>query len=442
MVVCMLLCATPFTASAQAEEKRDLKETLMDNLGIPEEVAGAVTEGDTVPENFASTVAYVTNYNELSDALNDHMVSIVLIMNNIQMEPQGWRYSPVSKALIAPFPVTVTSAASSPHLMLDTGMSQDVVYTFSNVTLDGNRTGGGVHVTGNHTSSSKFEGLQLTGCSDQSGYAYAFSGHNISLNECGITGNHGGADLSGSVQAQNSSFSENAGIGLYYHSYTGSLSVDRCSFTGNSENGLYIQSQHTEPFFSDISDSTFNGNGSSAVAKGGGILFEGSGTAGSSLAVLGDTVISENRAVDGGGIYVENAGFVIDGSDFPRLRYNTAYRGGAIFLKDTSYANLSAYIEYNLATVQGGGIYAAGGSASSGAEIMLRGEVACNEARFQGGGIYLEPNFRSLTGPGTIQYNTAFYHGGGVFASTGTNIYPEVSNNTSELGTGADIWYN
>ncbi|HEX5037958.1 MAG TPA: choice-of-anchor Q domain-containing protein [bacterium] len=146
------------------------------------------------------------------------------------------------------------------------------------------------------------------------------------------------------------------------------------------------------------------------ASDGGGILVNNSGF----LNLVGSSVIGNDAgAGDGGGVYVsQGGGLVVDGS---KIAENTANTGGGLFLNinsNTLIANGSE-ISGNTATIGGGGI----GTDSSNSINMeiVNSRIVDNKTDGNGGGIY-------------------HYWG----SSTLTNV--EISGNTTTAGDGGGIY--
>lgn len=139
------------------------------------------------------------------------------------------------------------------------------------------------------------------------------------------------------------------------------------------------------------------------------------------FATIGSTsmVLHSNTAtLFGGGIYLNN-GSVLTGSNIhlgyiftnPDLGKNRAVNGAGLFVDNTSTANFSGVIVNNYADNHGGSIYM---SATSGNVTISNSSINTNTSGNEGGAAFVYGGILKLTGPLTIENNTATNYGGAI----------------------------
>ncbi|MGP1564873.1 MAG: hypothetical protein ACTTHU_05525 [Treponema sp.] len=146
--------------------------------------------------------------------------------------------------------------------------------------------------------------------------------------------------------------------------------------------------------------------------------------------ILEDSSVTENKAQNGGGIYVNLSNLVMKNTDLTsNLTSNTAtMEGGGIFAKGGSVELNSCTIKGNTGTLAGGGICARA-NGSTPARVTINGGViggtSASEANTtgssgKGGGIFVSGANSEVTLLGTANVigNTATLYGGGVFVDT------------------------
>lgn len=165
--------------------------------------------------------------------------------------------------------------------------------------------------------------------------------------------------------------------------------------------------------------------------NGGGIAVEESGTLN-----LYYTAVSGNRADDASLTIGGYGGGIALRGDYAKLNMhnslisrNYAEVGGGICVRDSEYAKITSEItsvEYNIATVDGGGLAVSGSSD----ECKIKGDGDCetgdrkskfegNSSTDEGGGIYVGSSKAVIDGF-DIDYNTASDDGGGVYLNEDT----------------------
>ena len=182
---------------------------------------------------------------------------------------------------------------------------------------------------------------------------------------------------------------------------------------------------------STVSKNTADSNGNNS-GNGGGIYAVVNLTA-------SDSVVQNNTAVVGGGIY---AGTVqISGSTASVSGNQAGTEGGGIYATGAVTLSNGASVKGNSAGSSGGGIYSFGGNVN----IQSGASVSNNNAVVDGGGIWAGGNV-SVTGGASVSLNTAAGDGGGIFAS-GANLVVNVTsgakvNKNVAGGNGGGIWFS
>ncbi|MCA9490241.1 MAG: hypothetical protein KC621_09960, partial [Myxococcales bacterium] len=174
--------------------------------------------------------------------------------------------------------------------------------------------------------------------------------------------------------------------------------------------------------------------GNRAGTDGGGLA-----TASGVSLVLEDVRIEENVATSGGGVYAQNT--LLDLGDTLITR-NTAIQGGGMAVDRVTV--IGGIIDDNTANSPG---YAFGGGMSLSSDNTLTGTTVSNNHSTQGGGIVFWTGLHTLTDV-TVEGNDSRYSGGGMLlGSAGTNgaeVHLEgssvVRGNVGDTGGGVDMW--
>jgi parallel beta-helix repeat protein len=209
-------------------------------------------------------------------------------------------------------------------------------------------------------------------------------------------------------------------------------SITDCSIlSNNADNGGGVH--HNDGVLT-LTDASIQGN--SATDSGGGMYNEGAGT----LTALGVTLNQNTAANYGGGVHVAaTRGTVGHSMTSCIFTQNSAlYGGGASVVGNTvsfSYCTFGATTlrgeQIGNAASYGGGMYYYGSSGG-----ITRSEVEYNTATIDGGGIYLDsssnPNISSVT----LNGNDASDDGGGIAALGGSD--PTIFNCTFQNNDAAD----
>lgn len=138
---------------------------------------------------------------------------------------------------------------------------------------------------------------------------------------------------------------------------------------------------------------------------------------------MSDGEIYSNQAANGGGIYsLEARNFTISGDAAIGKPYiqkssslyewgNTAEYGGGVFLRGGTFTMNGGKIQYNCATMDGGGLYVDSGSTFD----MSGGDIANNDADRNGGGVFYYGTQFNVSGDAVIADNTKGSAGNNVF---------------------------
>ena len=150
---------------------------------------------------------------------------------------------------------------------------------------------------------------------------------------------------------------------------------------------------------------------------------------------MSNASIHDNYADNyGGGIYVDNTGFVLNMGDDSKIENNQAGAGGGIYLNRTDFtiksSDYKASISNNSATKSnraltkgeqsGGGIHV--DSATGSNEGLIQGiTIANNYSAYDGGGLELDQRWTTVRNC-TITGNTCKYEGGGIYDCNSNNL--------------------
>ena len=173
-----------------------------------------------------------------------------------------------------------------------------------------------------------------------------------------------------------------------------------------------------------------NVNGGAIRIDGGTLRLTGGAIAGNEA--------SDLRNGAGGAIYAEDGAIYLSGGT---IQGNAAGRGAGICMDGGVFSMTGGDISYNMAvktcsstleSKTGGGIYATGDYTFA----MTGGEIACNTAGYEGGGLYLRGSAVVLEG-GAIRGNSASRGGGlAVGAYADVTLKTSLSDNTAESAGG------
>jgi hypothetical protein len=189
--------------------------------------------------------------------------------------------------------------------------------------------------------------------------------------------------------------------------------------------------------------------------SGGGICFDSYGILSMEGGIIGGSAADENTALAGGGVYVSGGDFTMSageisynritgsigsgggvfvytgdfsmtGSAAKIISHNSAInQGGGIFIEGRTLAIVSgAVISSNdargVGEGMGGGIYVGGTTDATMSGGIIGGSIPAdgNTGNYAGGGLYIYDSASfTLSGDGTISYNTAAYFGNGVLVN-------------------------
>ncbi|MBD5410457.1 MAG: hypothetical protein HDR53_05190, partial [Treponema sp.] len=217
--------------------------------------------------------------------------------------------------------------------------------------------------------------------------------------------------------------SNGSGGGIYFYSAGGTLKIsDGTTISGNEARlyggGVYVDG--TASMFTmnggTISDCTATDQGGGVYIKSGGI-FEMLGTA----KITGCKTTSTYNGKGGGGVYVENGTFTMNGGTISEC--TAEKQGCGVYISSTGKFEMSGTAKItgckttstSSSTAGGGGIY------NLGALTMTGGTISDCISATDGGGVYVTGSASTFTmNGGTISGNTATANGGGVYVEEGT----------------------
>jgi hypothetical protein len=160
-------------------------------------------------------------------------------------------------------------------------------------------------------------------------------------------------------------------------------------------------------------------------------LHDGGGLYGFDLSI-NDTVVSDNAAESGGGVFALAGDVTLRGAE---IRDNQAVGGGGLKLQEVGRAELwDAVVTGNLADESGGGVLV-----SEGAWVVLDGTEISHNAALIGGGMALDAAGRNVVecdAATRIENNEALSVGGGIEVWQGTVTGCVVRGNTAYSGGG------
>lgn len=148
------------------------------------------------------------------------------------------------------------------------------------------------------------------------------------------------------------------------------------------------------------------------------------------------TTKTGNSTTYGGGIFINSSNTKLKLDTGVPVSTNTANNGGGIYIESGELTIAStATVNGNSCTVDGAGVYVAGGKL-----IFTNGEISGNTGATNGGGIYIAAGTVEMSG-GSIKSHTAtngggVYIAGGKFTLSGGNIGEVGYGNTASSGGG------
>ena len=186
---------------------------------------------------------------------------------------------------------------------------------------------------------------------------------------------------------------------------------------GSNGGGFFITGDYSKVTVSGGSI-TYN----TATNNGGGFYVAQTGTDGTSI--TGSAKVTNNKAKNGGGAFINDGTLTVNGSNV-EIKSNeaTAGNGGGIFANGGTVTLTAGTLSNNVATGSGttglgGGIYSKGALTIKGATIGGTATSAKNTA-YDGAGVYVAGGTVSHTS-GSVRYNEASHHGGGIYSTAGT----------------------
>ena len=190
----------------------------------------------------------------------------------------------------------------------------------------------------------------------------------------------------------------------------------------------------TAPLTIENSVFTFNETETTSFADGGALWLSGSGT------TIRDSLISDNKARNGGGVYSFLSDVKLYTSQVTR---NTATLDGGGIWTARSMQIFDSTIADNTASGNGGGIWTTPGG-HAGKTDITNSTIADNLSMENGGGIWYQDRLNVYNS--TISGNSAFLHGGGIYGFEpqtlqNTTIYKNVADSDGNgVGDGGGIY--
>jgi len=153
---------------------------------------------------------------------------------------------------------------------------------------------------------------------------------------------------------------------------------------------------------------------------------------GGTFTLKNGAVLMNNRAMSGGGVYVDGGTFNMESGEIYMNTASTFHGGGGVYVNSGTFIMTGGSISFNNATVgdgNGGGVYVAGGTFT-----MSDGEIINNTAT-SSSGVFVNSIF-NMNG-GRVSDNTAGNNSGGVTVNGTFNMEGgEISGNTAESSSG------
>ncbi len=294
-------------------------------------------------------------------------------------------------------------------------------------------------------------------------------------------------DISDNIAARNGGgvYLENAAI-----SFTGDIHGNKAGYALMAEGavpvegqgnggGIYVSSDYTDDttvqeavINGTVSDNYANANGGGVYAKGGTVVTVNGGDIHSNNAsngngggvyateantfveVLGGNIGLEekpNIAANGGGVYIDGAGFILDktASSEGSISYNLSLAdgGGGYFYNAT--VEIKGNISDNTAQGNGGGIYLNEATVTVEGDISNNRSVAVQELKATvgngGGACLVNGSVLNMGADGNITGNTTDGNGGGIAAYSDSTVNlggGVITQNTADYGFGGGVYAN
>ncbi|MDH4099374.1 MAG: hypothetical protein OEV28_02215 [Nitrospirota bacterium] len=278
------------------------------------------------------------------------------------------------------------------------------VVTISDSTISYNsatQNGGGIMVESNAAT------MVLTNTSIANNTAMYNSGGIYSASPVSITG--------GNISNNTVSNSGSLGGGVFLTGAASSAIINGVSIVGNKSlghgAGLYMNgSTATEPL--SIVNSTITDNWATTSGLGGGVYVMGT----SSTVTIVNSDISNNKAIMGGGGIYSAAPTSISGTRITgNSTSNTGAPGGGLYLAPNYPIVITDTVISDNVAKRGGGIYSNGG-----AQLTISvSRIDSNRAEsFEGGGMYLAGTGSVSVSRSYVRGNTATMYGGGIYTAS------------------------
>ena len=295
------------------------------------------------------------------------------------------------------------------------------IFSFSNVLIEGGRltnnsalqTGGAVSVSGANLTVRDAEVRNNVSQTGVGGGLAVYAG-NVLVERCVITDN---SAVSGGGLGANTSFGSGGG------NFSVIDSVVARNGAANNGGGIYTALGSVTVINSRVNDNTANTDAGStlSLAQGGGIWAAGN------VSVRSGSQVNGNRALGGGGIYVQgSSGVLLQVQSGSQVSNNIALgdNGGGLWAQSADVSVTSATVRNNLAFGDGGGLYVSGGNVSLNAATVSGNRAGTNglllNTTGDGGGVYLDATSLLLSVVNsTVSGNQAVNAGGGLYTAGG-----------------------
>lgn len=251
-----------------------------------------------------------------------------------------------------------------------------------------------------------------------------------------------GTSVSGSASVNNNTAQQyGGGVYVVNGKFTlGGATISSNTATANDGGGVYLGGGT----FNLNADGVIDNN--KATSGNGGGVFMAGGTFNHSGGSIGSLFASPNKAINGGGLYVNNGIYSSTNTSSAIIGNEATGDGGGIYMAGGTCNLKGGHIGDDGGTklnkaVNGGGLYMAGSGTFNMTDATAAGSyIRGNQATSNGGGIYMEGGTCTIT-YGTIGasgYPNEATNGGGIFANGGTIIINggDVNYNSATYGGG------
>jgi predicted outer membrane repeat protein len=238
--------------------------------------------------------------------------------------------------------------------------------------------------------------------------------------------------LTGGNQSYHVVWMQNVAVGTTLDGFviTGGL-ANGSSSPDNQGGGIFswAQSGSSSPTLQNL---VITGN---TAQDGGGIYTSGNSHSltATNLLLRSNTATATNASIGGGGLYARGGSSNLSSLT---VTANSAKNGGGIYTQSShTLIAANSLLQGNIATREGGGLYATNGSSN-----LSSLTVTANTTGFNGGGIYTSGTLHSLTATNSLlQSNIAATNGGGLFASGGSSNLSSLTVTANRAANGGGI---